>query len=89
MSPWPCRMSPSPGNGGAPLRFFWDRCWAFFLLQPEQGAGLIYVREWVVGGDERSVPLSPAALGEEALGAEGGRGLASSAVRTQGALGAG
>ena len=37
-----------------------------------------------VGGDKRSVLLSPAALGEEALGAEGGWGLACSAVRTQG-----
>ena len=37
-----------------------------------------------VGGDERSVSLSPAALGEESLGADGGWGLACSVVRTQG-----
>ena len=78
-------MSPSPGNGGAPLSFFWGRCWAF-LLQPEQGAGLVHVQEWGIGRDVGSVPLSPAALGEEALGADGGQGLACSAVRIQGAF---
>ena len=39
VSPWPCMMSPHPWNGGFPVRFFWGCCWAFFLLQAEQGTG--------------------------------------------------
>lgn len=84
VSPPPCTMSPQSWERRGPSALLPG---LLLSLPPSTRAGswLVQAGEWQ-GGDERSVPrlLRAAPLREEALGVEGRRGLACSAVRTQG-----